>query len=739
MLASEDSDYLLESSKGLGFFELAKSCLPLPSEQGNISVPLKDTEESGYSAVYRNKFAAKKLKGYLLPELKTVHGFVQNVVNSIPDQPGFSYRPYNYDLETSEPRFVDITYGEIGKMKDNLSSGILYHLQNCRFKQSDKYESHKKIDNHIRDYKTYTPYDHSFIVALHSSNRYEWLLSDMACSSYSISNTALYDTLGPESSLFILNLTEAPVVIASKKNIGLLIDLKQSNPEKLGHFISIISMDPLFEYDESLKQRAFKNNIVLHDIFQIMKIGEIFPVDNLPPSEETLYTISFTSGTSGSDPKGVCLTQGAAASSMTFVASTLPNSKKPLAFLPLTHIFERETALFSIACGSRLGFPQLNYSPETLIEDLKLYKPSRISLVPRVYNKFEAAIKNATIDNPELSDFKRSLFKRAFDTKMYYQSLNDGNEGSHKIYDNLIIKKIRQNFGFDNIEYTITGSAPIDAETVRFLKAALGFGLVQGYGLTETFAGFCLSPVYDSKPGDCGVTAVNTEVRIREIPEMGYSVNDPDGPRGELCVRGYQNIHHYYKNPEETKKAIDSNGWFYTGDVARIDKTTGRIYIIDRVKNFFKLAQGEYISPEKIENNYQSNKSILSQFFVHGDTYKNFLVGIVGIERQNIITFLNKFCNYPKDELLQYSNEKLLKVINSIEHKRVLIEFLNQDLTLKGFEKIKNLFIEFEPLSLARNIVTPTMKVKRPFAKKYFASVIDQLYEEGEISIKSKM
>lgn len=95
---------------------------------------------------------------------------------------------------------------------------------------------------------------------------------------------------------------------------------------------------------------------------------------------------------------------------------------------------------------------------------------------------------------------------------------------------------------------------------------------------------------------------------------------------------------HYYKNEEETTKSFDSEGWFSTGDVAQFTEE-GWVIIFDRVKNFFKLSQGEYVTPEKIENLYLSSNSILSQAFVHGNSTESYLVGIIGVDPVGIVDF----------------------------------------------------------------------------------------------------
>lgn len=116
------------------------------------------------------------------------------------------------------------------------------------------------------------------------------------------------------------------------------------------------------------------------------------------------------------------------------------------------------------------------------------------------------------------------------------------------------------------------------------------------------------------------------KIRLRDLPEMEYTSNDTPYPRGEICFRGPSIFQGYYKNDEKTKEAIH-DGWLWSGDVGVV-LPNGSIKIIDRAKNIFKLAQGEYIAPEKLENVYIQSPYI-QQIFVHGDSLESFLVAIV--------------------------------------------------------------------------------------------------------------
>lgn len=206
---------------------------------------------------------------------------------------------------------------------------------------------------------------------------------------------------------------------------------------------------------------------------------------------------------------------------------------------------------------------------------------------------------------------------------------NENTNPSHLLYDR-VLGLLRKKLGMKNLKVIMSGSAPISPETLKFLKASLNTGVGQGYGMSETFAGVMASSIFETDASSCGPVSITTECRTRDLPAMGYTSKDEGGPRGELLVRGPQIFPEYYKNPEETAKSFDEDGWFYTGDVARIDSKTGRTYIIDRVKNFFKLAQGEYVTPERIENTYLSCFPYIAQLFVHGDSLRTHLVGVVG-------------------------------------------------------------------------------------------------------------
>ncbi|KAK5239972.1 medium-chain fatty acid-CoA ligase faa2, partial [Cryomyces antarcticus] len=147
----------------------------------------------------------------------------------------------------------------------------------------------------------------------------------------------------------------------------------------------------------------------------------------------------------------------------------------------------------------------------------------------------------------------------------------------------------------------VSGSAPLDPSLHQFMRVVFANHFLQGYGLTETYAVSLAQLEGDFSSGNCGAVAPSTEACLLDVPDMEYMSTDQPHPRGELLLRGPTRFREYFRNPAETEKAILPDGWFRTGDICSIDGM-GRVRVIDRVKNVLKLAQGEYISPERIEN-----------------------------------------------------------------------------------------------------------------------------------------
>ena len=206
------------------------------------------------------------------------------------------------------------------------------------------------------------------------------------------------------------------------------------------------------------------------------------------------------------------------------------------------------------------------------------------------------------------------MINKAINAKLHY--FQNGQGYTHKFYDALIFNKIRAILG-GRIRFMAVGSAPIEAHVLDFLKIAFCCTIVEGYGMTEC-PGTGLMNLFDHpESGVVGGPNGDVKMRLKSLPEMNYLITD-NPPRGEICLFGPCVTSGYFLNPEKTAETI-IDGWLHTGDVGVV-YPHGAVKIIDRAKNIFKLSQGEYIAPEKLEKVYGLSQ-LIQQIWVYGDSF----------------------------------------------------------------------------------------------------------------------
>lgn len=150
----------------------------------------------------------------------------------------------------------------------------------------------------------------------------------------------------------------------------------------------------------------------------------------------------------------------------------------------------------------------------------------------------------------------------------------------------------------------ITASAPISSNVLKFLRCVFCCPIVEAYGQTESCGASFATKVYDKDSGHVGMPGVGVEYKLDDLVEMNYTRNSKPYPAGEICIRGPAIFKGYFKNKQLTDETIDSDGWLRTGDVGCLLEQN-KLKIIDRAKNIFKLSQGEYIVPEKLEQAFE--------------------------------------------------------------------------------------------------------------------------------------
>ena len=265
-----------------------------------------------------------------------------------------------------------------------------------------------------------------------------------------------------------------------------------------------------------------------------------------------------------------------------------------ISYLPCAHSFEQALFAISLCYGMKIGF----YGGDPLLlikEDLPTLKPTLFPSVPRIFNRVYGILQEKV---NAITGVKKWLVNNGINTKM--ENLRRHGTVTHGCYDKVIFKKFKAIFG-GNVRCMITGSAPIAKDVLDFLKVCFCSPIMEGYGMTETSGGSFITFVGDPMSGHVGGPLANVKVRLKDVPEMEYySTSTP--PAGEICIQGPSIMQGYFKNPEKTAEVLQ-NGWIHTGDVGVINPN-GSVNIIDRVKNIFKLSQGEYIAPEKLEMVY---------------------------------------------------------------------------------------------------------------------------------------
>ncbi|PQE03154.1 AMP-binding enzyme protein [Rutstroemia sp. NJR-2017a BBW] len=568
------------------------------------------------------------------------------------------------------------------------------------------------------------------------------MADNLGAMSQSLFTVSIYDTLGPETTEYIINHATLACVATSLPHIPTLLKLAS----KLPTLKLIISLDPLYDGEKPgnskgdiLKALAEDVGISIHYIGDVEAIGAAVPNAPMrPPRPEDIITVNYTSGTTG-NPKGVVLTHAnaAAATAVSRVVSDPGPSDVILSYLPLAHIYQRLGEHGCLASGASIGYFRGDILG--LVDDLKLLRPTAFNSVPRLYNRFGSAIKAATIDAPGV---KGAIGRHIINTKLASMKLPPGQAtNKHALYDRIWTPKLASAFGLQRTRGMVTGSAPIDPGLHQFLRAAFGAAIIQGYGLTETYAQGIVQYDDDYSTGNCGGVSATTEVCLESVPDMDYLVTDSPHPRGEILMRGTARFREYFRNEAETSKAIDADGWFHTGDIGTVD-ALGRFSIIDRRKNVLKLAQGEYISPERIENVYLANCNLLAQAYVHGDSTQAFLVAVFGVDPVTFAPFASQIL---KKEILATDLEAVREAGRDARVRKAVVKELDRvgkKSKFNAYERVRNVCLEIEPFTIDNELLTPTLKLKRPQTAKKYRSQLDQLYEEAlaeETTAKAKL
>lgn len=683
-LDSIESDFIGQLTTNYTSGDISAGITKFTCTDQGYSVVLPEKLRTGKWNVYRSIRSPLKLVERFVdhPEIGTLH---ENVVHAVESYQDLKYLGTRVRADGTIGEYKWMTYREVGTARTAIGSGLVYHG---------------------------IPKGAS--IGLYLINKPEWIITEHACCSYSYISVPLYDTLGPDAVKYIINHAYIQVVFCVPENLNILLGFLSD----LSSVRLIVVVGGTEQFMASLPSTT---GVEVISYSKLEDQGRCNLQPFQPPLPEDVATICYTSGTTGT-PKGAVLTHGNLIASIagSLLSIKLLSTDVYISYLPLAHIYERLITTGMTYSGAAMGFYQGDNMK--LMDDIAVLRPTVFASVPRLYNKIYSGILNAVKMSGSL---RESLFNIAFNAKK--QAIINGKVPS-SIWDRIVFNKIKAKLG-GRVRMMVSGASPISAEVVDFLKVCFGGRVSEGYGMTETSCMISLCEEDDNSSGHVGPPSPSCEVKLEDVPEMNYTSDDKPYPRGEVCVRGPIVFKGYFKDDVQTQEIFDEEGWLHTGDIG-LWLPGGRLKIIDRKKNIFKLAQGEYIAPEKIENVYARCKFV-GQCFIYGDSLNSTLVALVAVEPDVLKT-------WAMSEGIQF--EDLSQLCSDPRAKAAVLEDMDavgREAQLRGFEFAKAVTLVAEPFSLENGLLTPTFKIKRPQAKTYFAKAISDMYSELAIQERS--
>ncbi|EDO46335.1 predicted protein [Nematostella vectensis] len=513
-------------------------------------------------------------------------------------------------------------------------------------------------------------------IGVYASNKIEWVLIEQACAMHAKVITPLYDTLGPDACAFIINQAKMSMVVCDAAKIPLLLQRADQCPT----LKFIIKINPDVTSEE--KQEGERNGIKIISFSDVEAMGKAHPYEKKLPKPDDLAVVCYTSGTTG-NPKGAMITHSNAVAMLAGLCVMIKkcgirvdNDDVHISYLPLAHMYERLAQLMIFMYGGKVGFFGGNI--RKIMEDLQELKPTVFISVPRVLNR----VYDKVMKEISSSSIKKFVFNTALSFKKAEVERNIVRKNS--IWDYLVFNKIQ---------------------------------VLEGYGQTETTAAATIQLVGDHTFGHVGPPMPCTKIKLVDVPDMNYFAKDG---KGEICFYGPNVFKGYLHDPEKTREAIDEDGWLHSGDVGEWTEN-GTLKLIDRKKHIFKLAQGEYIAPEKIEAVYMQCP-LVHQVFVYGDSRKSCIVGVVVPEETALKKWTEKNEVQGDMEAL-CNNEKVRKAI--LEE----MSAMGKKEKLFSFQQVKDIYLHPDPFTVDNGLLTPTLKFKRPVIQAHFKDTFEKLYD----------
>ena len=539
-------------------------------------------------------------------------------------------------------------------------------------------------------------------IGIFSQNKPECLYVDFAGLANRTVSVPLYATSSPAQVQYIVN----------DARIRLLFVGEQFQYDAAFSVLGLCqSLQQLVLFDPAIRKDPRDTTSIYFSDF--LKLGEGLPHDTVVEermgraSSDDLANILYTSGTTG-EPKGVMLHHSTYEEIIRIHDIRLIHMSDrdvSMNFLPLTHVFERAWTYYCLHKGTQVC---LNLRPAEIASTIKEVRPTLMCSVPRFWEKVYAAVNEKIAAEKGM---KRKLMLDAIRVgkrhNLDYVRLDKRPplwlHLKYKFYERTVYALLKKTIGIENGNFFPVAGAAVPNEVCEFVHA-VGINMVVGYGLTESCATVSCFLDKGFEIGSVGTVMPDVEVKI--------------GANNEILLRGKTITKGYYKKDEATREAIDSEGWFHTGDAGYLKGN--QLFLTERIKDLFKTSNGKYISPQALETKLGIDRYI-DQIAIIADQRK--FVSALIVPAYPVVEA------YAKEKGIAYGSMAEL-----LQHEKVQALFRARIETLQQqfahYEQVKRFTLLPEPFSMERGELTNTLKVKRAALYVNYKEQIERMYEE---------
>jgi long-chain acyl-CoA synthetase len=533
-------------------------------------------------------------------------------------------------------------------------------------------------------------------LCLLSENRPAWTITDFATLTAGGLTVPIYTTLVPEQIRYIIDDSDATVVVVSNADHWKKVESLRAGLAKVRHYITFAEEAPAgvltLRAVMDMGKAAAETEPGLYDEL----------VARVKPDDEA--TLIYTSGTTGV-PKGVILTHDNLVSNIKTAASIIEFTDKDtvLSFLPLSHVLERMVMFTYIFKGCTVAFAE---SVETVAQNLIEIRPHIMVSVPRVFEKIYTKVMDQVLTSPAL---RRKIFFWALKVGKAYGALKlagkpiPGGLGLRRsVAAKLVFSKIIAKTG-GRVRFFVSGGAPLSKDIAEFFYA-IGLTILEGYGLTETSPLLSINTFEAIRLGTVGKPSPGIEIKI--------------APDGEILARGPNIMKGYYKMEAETREVMEG-GWFHTGDIGHFD-ADGFLVITDRKKDLLVTSGGKNIAPQPIENLLKTSPYIANAV-VLGDR-RRFISAL-------IVPDFDKLREFARKQGIAFSS------VEELCRDRRVVDFLKEEVDratplLASYERVKRIAVLPRDFEIEKGEMTPSLKVRRASVASEYQGLIDALYQE---------